>query len=152
MTARYAIYFSPERHSPWWQFGAHWLGRDECNGAPLAPPELSQFSTIDLQAVTAEPRRYGFHATLKAPFHLRGGRNVADLLAQMQTLAASLKPLPLGLMQVARLGNFVALMPVAAPEELTALAAQCVSTLDAWRAPLSAAELARRLSLNISRK
>lgn len=149
MTARYAIYFSPQRHSPWWQFGAHWLGRDECNGAPLAPPALAQFSATELQAITAEPRRYGFHATLKAPFHLRGGRNVADLLAQMQALAASLKPVPLGPLQVATLGNFVALLPVAAPDQLSALAARCVTALDALRAPLSTAELARRLSAQL---
>ena len=146
MTARYAIYFSPERHSPWWQFGAHWLGRDECNDMPLAQPELSQFSATELHALTAEPRRYGFHATLKAPLRLRAEHNVADLLAQMQALAESLKPLSLGPLQVARLGNFVALVPVAAPDPLSALAAQCVTALDGLRAPLSAAELARRLS------
>lgn len=144
MTARYAIYFSPERHSPWWEFGAHWLGRDECSDAPLVQPVLSQFNVAELRAITAEPRRYGFHATLKAPFHLRGGRNVADLMAGLEALAATLKPVPLGPMRVATLGNFVALMPVVAPEELTALAAQCVTALDALRAPLSAAELARR--------
>ncbi len=146
MTVRHAIYFSPQRHSPWWQFGAHWLGRDECNGAPLAQPELSQFSATELHAITGEPRRYGFHATLKAPIRLRGEHNVAHLLARMQALAKRLKPLPLGPLQVARLGNFVALVPVAAPDQLNTLAAQCVTTLDALRAPLSAAELARRLS------
>lgn len=146
MTARYAIYFSPQRHSPWWQFGAHWLGRDECNGAPLVQPELSQLTAAEFHAITAEPRRYGFHATLKAPIRLRGEHNVADLLARMEALAANLKPVALGPLQVATLGNFVALMPIAAPDQLSALAAQCVSTLDALRAPLSAAELARRLS------
>lgn len=149
MTARYAIYFSPERHSPWWQFGAHWLGRDECNGAPLAQPVPSQFNIAELRAITAEPRRYGFHATLKAPFQLRGGRNVADLVAGLQALAATLKPVPLGPMRVATLGHFVALLPVAAPDELSALAAQCVTTLDALRAPLAATELARRLSAQL---
>lgn len=149
MTARYAIYFSPQRHSPWWQFGAHWLGRDECNGAPLAQPELSQLTVTELHAITAEPRRYGFHATLKAPFRLRGEHKVASMMAQMRALAANLKPLPLGPLQVVTLGNFVALVPVAAPDELSTLAAQCVTALDALRAPLSAAELARRLGAQL---
>lgn len=149
MTARYAIYFSPQRHSPWWQFGARWLGRNECNGAPLAPPALSQLTATELHAFTAEPRRYGFHATLKAPIRLRGEHNVAGLMAQMQALAASLKPVPLGPLQVVTLGNFVALVPITAPDELTALAAQCVTALDALRAPLSAAELARRLGAQL---
>ena len=35
MSARYAIYLAPAHGSPWWTFGAHWLGRDESNGAAL---------------------------------------------------------------------------------------------------------------------
>ncbi|MDP3617913.1 MAG: DUF1045 domain-containing protein [Rhodoferax sp.] len=149
MTPRYAIYFSPERHSPWWQFGAHWLGRDECNDAPLPQPDLAQFTTAELHALTVEPRRYGFHATLKAPFRLHGDHNVADLLAQMQALVASLKPVALGPMRVTTLGNFVALVAAVQADELGQLAAACVTGLDTLRAPLSEAELARRLGAQL---
>ena len=56
MTARYAIYFSPAQHSPWWEFGAHWLGRDECANMPLAQFLPTQFEPAELCTVTSEQR------------------------------------------------------------------------------------------------
>lgn len=144
MTARYAIYFSPAQHSSWWTFGAHWLGRDECMDAPLTQPLLAQFAPAELHAITAEPRRYGFHATLKAPFFLKDGHSADELMARLQALAATLTPVRLGPLQPLTLGNFVALVPAAPPDELAALAAACVTGLDDLRAPLSEADLARR--------
>lgn len=144
MTARYAIYFAPAQGSPWWEFGAHWLGRDEWRNAPLAHPLQAQIKASELSDITALPHRYGFHATLKAPFHLSGGHRVEDLMARMQTLAATLQPVALGPMHAVTLGDFVALVPVFPPEELAALAAACVNGLDDLRAPLSEVDLARR--------
>ena len=144
MTPRYAIYFAPEQGSPWWEFGARWLGRDECQDADLVQPLLAQIAPAELRDITAQPRRYGFHATLKAPFSLRGHHTVDGLLARMQALAATLKPVALGPMQAVTLGDFVALVPALASDELMALAAACVTGLDDLRAPLSEAELARR--------
>ncbi len=144
MTARHAIYFAPTRSSPWWEFGARWLGRDECNNMTLVQPLPSQLTAAELHAMTAEPRRYGFHATLKAPFRLRQGQSVDDLVARMQALALTLKALPLGPLQAVKLGDFAALVPLVPTDQLVALAATCVTSLDALRAPLSAADLARR--------
>lgn len=144
MSARYAIYFAPAHGSPWWTFGAHWLGRDECSDVPLVQPVPLEIDPADLFAVTSAPRRYGFHATLKAPFHLSGEHALDDLLARMAWLAATLKPVALGPLRAVTLGDFVALVPATPPAELAALAAACVSELDDLRAPLSAHELARR--------
>ncbi len=144
MSARYAIYFSPAKHSPWWDFGAQWLGRDECDDKALAQPVLTQIGLTDLNSITAEPRRYGFHATLKAPFHLRDGFSVDDLAERVQALASRLRPVSLGPLQLVTLGDFVALTPLTATEELATLAAACVVELDDLRAPLTAEELARR--------
>ncbi len=144
MSARYAIYFAPEHSSPWWAFGAHWLGRDERSDTPLVQPPLAKIAPDELRAITAAPRRYGFHATLKAPFSLGGGHTAEDLTARLYALAATLKPVPLGPLQVAHLGNFVALVPARDAGDLMALAAACVTELDDLRAPLSAADLARR--------
>ena len=144
MSARYAIYFSPAKHSPWWNFGAQWLGRDECDDKALAQPVLTQIGLTDLNSITAEPRRYGFHATLKAPFHLRDGFSVDDLAERVQALASRLRPVSLGPLQLVTLGDFVALTPLTATEELATLAAACVVELDDLRAPLTAEELARR--------
>ncbi len=146
MTARYAVYFSPARHSPWWTFGAHWLGRDEFADATLQQPIPGQVELADLSSITAEPRRYGFHATLKAPFHLTGGHTFDDLAVRMQALAKTLKPVALGPLHAILLGNFVALVPVSRPAPLAPLADACVLGLDDLRAPLSEADLARRLA------
>ena len=144
MSARYAIYFAPEQGSPWWTFGSHWLGRDECLDVPLAQPRLPTITPDPLHAITLQPRRYGFHATLKAPFPLRAGHTQTDVLKRLQALASQLKPLALGPLQAVAMGDFVALGPTAANAELMALAARCVAELDDLRAPLSEADLARR--------
>ncbi len=146
MTARYAVYFSPARHSPWWTFGAHWLGRDECQDAALTQPVSSQVELAELSSITAEPRRYGFHATLKAPFHLTGGHTIDDLVLRMDALAKTLKPVALGPLHSILLGNFVALVPVKRIDPTASLAASCVLGLDDLRAALSEADLARRLA------
>lgn len=144
MTPRYAIYFAPAQSSPWWEFGTRWLGRDECLDRPTAQHKLAQITPVELFAATEQPRRYGFHATLKAPFALSGGHTLDDLVTRLHALAATLKPVALGPMQAAMLGNFVAMMPVMVRDELMELASACVTGLDDLRAPLSAADLLRR--------
>jgi len=144
MRPRYAIYFAPAHGSPWWEFGARWLGRDERNDTALTQHPLAQIAPDDLLELTEQPRRYGFHATLKAPFGLSGKHTVDDLTARLHRLAATLKPVLLGPLRVATLGDFVALVPALATNELMTLAATCVVGLDDLRAPLSEADLARR--------
>lgn len=144
MSARYAIYFAPDRHSPWWSFGAHWLGRNEHDNTALPQPQLEEINAAELAGITAEPRRYGFHATMKAPFRLSAARNEPDLVTRLGRLAQTLSPLALGPLRIATLGNFVALVPETSPAALQALAAACVSGLDDLRAPLEEAELIRR--------
>jgi putative phosphonate metabolism protein len=146
MTARYAIYFAPALQSPWWQFGTQWLGRDERLDQPVAQTSVPDMDAQDLQRMTSHPRRYGFHATLKAPFGLRENCTVDDLKSRMQVLAGTLQPVALGPMQAKVLGNFVALVPVAPPAALAALANVCVTELDDLRRPLSVDDLARRNS------
>ena len=149
MSTRYAIYFTPTPGTPWWNFGAHWLGRDECTNHALVQPALAEIPAQQLLQLTAYPRRYGFHATLKAPFTLRDGVTETELLARMRTLAQQLKPLALGPMVATRLDNFTALVPHAPPAALGTLAATCVTSLDDLRAPLSQQELARRLAQHL---
>ena len=144
MSARYAIYFSPAPASPWWEFGSRWLGRDAYNNAYLTQPVVARINPPELHRMTAQPRRYGFHATLKAPFALKDGHTVTTLHARMRTLAASLQPLALGPQHAVMLGKFVALVPVAPPDALATLAAACVTGLDDLRGPLSPADLQRR--------
>jgi len=142
--ARYAIYWAPAWESPWWRFGAHWLGWDDVRGQALQQPRLPDFTREDFHALTGAPRRYGFHATLKAPFRLRDGVTEDLLVSRLNTLAAELRALPLGELVPGLLDDFVALQPAQRQPAVDALAAQCVLELDDLRAPLTAAELARR--------
>ena len=144
MSPRYAVYFTPPQASPWWNFGAHWLGRDESHNLPLQHPALADIAESHLARMTQVPRRYGFHATLKAPFHLAPGIDEAALKSRVATLASTLQPLLLGRLKTVTLGNFVALVPAADVDGLQDLAAACVTVLDDLRAPLAAADLARR--------
>lgn len=146
MTARYAIYFAPALQSPWWQFGTRWLGRDEHLDQLVPQTTVPQLRTQDLQRLTSHPRRYGFHATLKAPFSLQDNYTADDLQARLQALARTLRPVTLGPMQATVLGSFVALVPVAPPAALAALANTCVTELDDMRRPLSDDDLAHRNS------
>ena len=150
MSSRYAVYFAPDRYSPWRSFGAHWLGRDEHDSGVLPQPLVEGISPNELERITQEPRRYGFHATLKAPFRLADGHDETRLMSRLGALARQLKPVALSPLKVTTLGAFVALTPHVAgnqlPADLQALAAACVTEIDDLRAPLTQQELARRRS------
>lgn len=141
---RVAVYFAPEPDSAWWKAGSHWLGRCAHRGVALDAPQLPGVPPSALQALTAEPRRYGFHATLKPPFRLAPGSDLARLRAALRALAARTEPVPLPRLRVSMLGDFLALRPEADSPALLALAARCVTELHPLAAPPTAEELARR--------
>ncbi|MCI0753538.1 DUF1045 domain-containing protein [Teichococcus vastitatis] len=139
MTARLALYWAPEIADPLHAAASAWLGRDAETGATCPQPVVAGF---DLHAATRDARRYGFHATLKPPFHLstsyRAAAEAARLLAA-RTDAFSLPPL-----RVADLDGFLALREAEPCPALQALADACVTALDAHRAPPSEEEIRRR--------
>ena len=149
--ARYAVYFVPEPASALARLGSALLGRDSETGHPAPQPRLPGFPPDTLRALTAEARRYGLHATLKAPFFLRPGATESDLLRTAQEFAASQTPIVLPRLGIERIGSFFALTPRAeTPDEqaalrrLNALAADAVALFDPLRAAASAHEIARR--------
>jgi putative phosphonate metabolism protein len=144
MGPRYAVYFAPDKYSPWREFGARWLGRDEYDNSVLPQPALEGMPPPVFAQATQEPRRYGFHATLKAPLRLAAGCDETGLMRRLNALASTLKPVALGPLHAVALGDFVALVPAAEPAGLRELAAACVRELDDLRAPLLEAERARR--------
>ena len=144
MSARYAVYFAPRKHAAWWNFGARWLGRNDDDHSELPRPQLANISTEELVRFTHEPRRYGFHATLKAPFRLLPAFDETDLIARLGQLAKTLAPVALGPLRLAILDRFVALVPDTQLTGLQTLAAACVTELDDLRAPLREEDLARR--------
>jgi hypothetical protein len=125
MTARYAIYFAPARDSKLWHRAHDWLAQP------------------DLEALTVSARRYGFHATIKAPMTL--ALDYAELDAALLALADEFSPVTLSGLAPRLIDGFLALTTVPQPAELTEFAAEVVDTFEPFREPLSEAELARRL-------
>lgn len=141
---RYALYYVPAPESALWRFGCGLLGYDSIHSrdVPLAAP--GGWSAADWHAATEEPRRYGFHATLKAPFRLADGRTEDDLRDALETFARDRAPAPLGALHVKTLGQFIAIAPEEQGDLLTILAADAVTAFEPFRAPLSTEDLARR--------
>jgi putative phosphonate metabolism protein len=141
---RYAIYHAPAVDSPWWRFGAGWLGRDERRGAALRQPRWPEWTEDDFHALTAEPRRYGFHATLKAPFRLRANADERVLCERVDQLARAVAPVALGRLEPARINDFIALVPAHPSQAVEDLGRACVTELDDLRAQPTRAETERR--------
>lgn len=145
-SARYAIYFVPPPDDPLYRFGATALGYDCHAGEPVASLSGEGFSAAEWHELTAEPRRYGFHATLKPPFRLRAEYSERDLVAQFHRIAPSYGPPFSFPASVALLGSFAAFLPRERVAALHDLADACVRDFDTFRAPPSDAERARRLA------
>ncbi len=96
------------------------------------------------QRLTAAPRRYGWHATLKAPFRLATGVDLAQLDAALRDFCAQHQAFVLPPLAVATLGDFLAWVPTQPSPALQAVAADCVTHLHPLAAPLGAADLQRR--------
>jgi putative phosphonate metabolism protein len=141
---RYAIYYIPEPGSALDRFGAGLLGYDATTGEDLAFPDGILQLAPDWRELTRDPRKYGFHATLKAPHSLAPGKTEAELLAACGAFARTLRPIPVITPVVGSISGFIAVVPAEPSAELHRFAADCVSEFDAFRAPLSAEDRARR--------
>jgi putative phosphonate metabolism protein len=143
-TPRYALYYAPAPRSELGRFGAHLLGYDAFSRKTLRFPVNIEQALPDWGELTQDPRKYGFHATLKAPMVLADGKSEAELLAACAEFAAMPRPIPMIAPVVNAIGDFIAIVPSQPSAELQALAADAVSRFDGFRAPLSAKDRARR--------
>lgn len=141
---RYAVYFTPAHDHPLTLAAAEWLGRDAFSGVALAQTPVEGFEAANLAELTADPRRYGFHATLKAPFALKEGLSEADLLETFDQVCDRHSAFEIPRVTISRIGPFFALVPSEPSETLQAFAADMVKAFEPFRAPLSEADIARR--------
>ncbi|WP_269585054.1 DUF1045 domain-containing protein [Roseibium sp. Sym1] len=149
---RYAIYFAADADDPLMQLGNAWLGRDTFSGRDLPQQPVPGLSAERFHALTTDPRRYGFHGTLKAPFSLADGQSETALVEACETFAGEIAPYGITGLSVNRLGRFLALTPDAEEPALRAFAALCVRRFEPFRAPLSEADLERRRKARLSDK
>ncbi|PSH56504.1 DUF1045 domain-containing protein [Phyllobacterium sophorae] len=136
---RFAIYYTPAPEHPLTVAARTWLGRDA-----FAPGTGT--ADVGKREFISEPRRYGFHATLKAPFRLKEGTPVEALERALRGFAASMSVCPIGPMRIDLIGGFFALVPVHPLPTLRGFASRVVETLDRFRAPMDGDDLKRRMS------
>ncbi|NVO28530.1 DUF1045 domain-containing protein [Donghicola sp. C2-DW-16] len=136
---RYAIYYHPEP-SAFADFGKRWLGWDPVAGCDIPHPPYD----LPMDQITKTPRKYGFHGTVKPPFRLARGVDIGALHVTAQALMAGLSPVRLEGLKLTRIGGFLALVPEGDTTELRTMAGKVVQALDAFRAPLTDADIARR--------
>jgi hypothetical protein len=132
MTERFAIYYAPERGSALDRRAEAWLAQE------------------DLLARTVSARRYGFHATIKAPMALAPGYDRAALEMGLANFARTAAPVDLGRLAVTPIEGFLALTATPQPQALTDFATGVITAFEPLRAPLEPADRARRLKAPLS--
>ncbi|UGX92979.1 DUF1045 domain-containing protein [Bradyrhizobium barranii subsp. barranii] len=141
---RHAIYFAAGADSALTRFGAELLGYDVYTGDEMPFPADASRVAPDWRDVTADPRKYGFHGTLKAPMALAPGRTEAELVAACAAFAGKARPMPSIRPVVDSISGFIAVIPTEPVGALQQLAADCVREFDDFRAPMTAEDRARR--------
>ena len=141
---RYAIYHAPAPGSDLDRFGAQLLGYDAYSGEDLPFPNDVIRMAPDWRDLTLDPRKYGFHATLKPPMSLAPGRTESELLAACESFAGKPRPIPVLTPVVGSISGFIAVVPAEPSPEVERLAADCTREFDSFRAPLTPRDRARR--------
>ncbi len=141
---RYALYFSPPKDDPLTGAASLWLGRNAFTGETYPAPEYEQLSAAEQFELTADPRRYGFHATIKAPFSLASSVTEKDLMTVAEDFAKRTQAFEIPELVLGQLGRFFALVPGSVHQPLQDFAAKVVRSFEPFRAALSEADMARR--------
>lgn len=147
---RYALYFTPPKDDPLTELAGRWLGRDAFTNEEFLADEAGGISADEQRELTAEPRRYGFHATLKAPFELASSVTERDLMGVVEDFTAKTPAFTLPELVLGQLGRFFALVPGSLHPPLQDFAANVVKSFEPFRAALSEADIARRKPENLS--
>ncbi|MBS0222722.1 MAG: DUF1045 domain-containing protein [Proteobacteria bacterium] len=149
-TARYALYYAPRSDEGLALAASQWLGWNPENGRTRRLTLVSGFALDRLAEITADPRRYGFHGTLKPPMALAADVSESDFIAAVGAFATTLRPIIVPSMTLAELSDFLALVPATPCPALQDLADRCVVEFDEFRRPPDATELARRRAAGLS--
>jgi hypothetical protein len=143
---RYAIYFVPAADSKIYRYGSSILGYDCYSGQPVDfPEEFGQESdngAVNWNELTAAPRRYGFHATLKAPFYRSPACSENQLVNALQNFAGLGHAVHRFAPTVRLLNRFFAIVPLKAATSLSRRQPRSIR----WR------RRARRSSMPIARR
>jgi putative phosphonate metabolism protein len=147
---RYALYHAPRSDEGLATAASQWLHGGLKGRRASRLPASSGLDPLRLLEITDEPRRYGFHATLKAPIVLIEDASEADFLAAVERFAATQRGFKGPPLVLAEMSGFLALVPGTRSAELQDLADHCVIEFDEFRRPAGAEELARRRKAGLS--
>jgi len=145
MPQRYGIYFAPAATSELWALATAWLGRDALTEASTEA-DIAGLAFARRFALTISARRYGFHATLKAPMALDAKLEGKDLDRALKAYAETVAPIDIGPIVLRPIDGFLALVPDAQRQDLTDFVQRLVAAFDDFRAPTSEADRARRIA------
>ncbi|MEL6967436.1 MAG: DUF1045 domain-containing protein [Pseudomonadota bacterium] len=151
-TTRYAVYACPRREHPLTALAEAWLGYSAWSGTDIDPCGVEGVERDQRDAFTRSARKYGFHATLKAPFRLAEGKTEADLIKAVERFAVSQGPASIEALVAKQMAGFSALVPRDQSSALETLAGAAVEAFEPYRAPLSDADMERRLASPLSQK
>ncbi|OLP45236.1 DUF1045 domain-containing protein [Rhizobium oryziradicis] len=149
---RYAIYFTPPQGHALTVAASSWLGRDAFFNESIDQAPIAGFSQEEIKGLTAEPRRYGFHATLKAPFSLKDGETQESLMDGFQEFCTNTVAFDIPKVVVGQLGPFFAVVPDQVYPALQDFTTSVVQFFERFRAPLSDADMARRKPEKLSER
>jgi len=135
---RVAIYYTPAPGSPLVERAAEWLGRDAFSDEATRAPDPA------IDPLVRDPARYGFHATVKAPFRLADGTDLAALDRALAEFAARHDAGRIARLALRRVDGFFALVPAGPEPILDDAVGQVVRRFDPFRAPPTENEIARR--------
>ena len=148
MFKRYAIYFVPKGELA--KFGRAWLGWDCHKGQYISSENAVSEPLADREYFTKKPRKYGLHATLKAPFRLQTTQNEPALRSAFHGFCNHQKPAASGNLTLSEQGGFISLRPQRQSAALFELGKNCLEAFDPFRAPLDQNDLNRRRNARLS--
>jgi len=144
MSARYAIYYAPESGSGLAAFADGWIG--ETGRAVCGAAGSDAEDALDV------PSKYGFHGTLKPPFHLKPPYGESNLRDGAAMFADGHPPVSASPLELTVIGSFIALVPGADSPEVVSLAENCVLFFDLYRETPTPAERRRRLRAGLTER
>ena len=145
MSQRFALYYAPSTSNPLWVRAAQWLGRDPA-GDPVTAAETPGVDIAHRLAISQSARRYGFHATVKAPMALPPDVTAGGVQEGLARFGAKTWPVEIGRLTLAQIDSFLALIPVQQTHALNEAVGDIVAVFDSFRAPLSASDRAKRIA------
>ena len=146
---RFALYFLPGS-GYLRELAASWLGYDIITGKTARRSETMMDLIPNLDELTTIPRRYGLHATLKAPFRLAIGSTPDQLRKVVADFSMTLRPVIIPGLVLKEMDSYLCLVPLGETDELNRLAGSVVREFDRFRAPLGEMERQRRMAKGLT--